>query len=85
MEFALGVLHWTEDQFWRSTPYGLSCAYIGHCKSTGSGRWAVQADGWSDAEIDDFKEVEALLKAQHPGGEKVPREWKEMKRREHAR
>lgn len=61
MEFALGVKGYSEEEFWRSTPYGLSCAYIGHCKAKGLGRWERKADGWTDVEIEDHRaEVERL-------------------------
>ncbi len=41
MEFALGVLHWTEEEFWSSTYYAFSCAWVGHCKANGIGKWST--------------------------------------------
>lgn len=72
-------MHWSEDQLLASTPYALSCAYIGHCKAKGLGRWEVKADGWSDVELEDWREVEAALKEQYPESE-APKGWKKMKR-----
>lgn len=46
---------------WGSTYYEFSCAYIGHCKATGLGRWAPNSMGWTRASIEDFQaEVEAM-------------------------
>lgn len=72
-------MHWSEDQLLASTPYGLSCAYIGHCKAKGVGRWEVKSDGWSDAEIDEFREAEAQMRAEFVS-KPPPKGWKKMKR-----
>lgn len=61
MEFGLGALNWSPDEFWNSTFYELSCAYIGYCRVNGVGRFAVDESGWSDASVDLFrKEVEEM-------------------------
>ena len=69
MEFALGVLHWPPDQFWRATFYELSCAYIGHCRANGMGKWARREDGWTRAEIEEQSERDRRMR--ESGAEKT--------------
>jgi hypothetical protein len=66
MEFALGVLKWTPDRFWASTFYEVSCAYVGHNKSAGTGRWARRPDGWTEDEISAHLEEIADMKRRFP-------------------
>lgn len=84
MELGLGVLGWTPDTFWNSTPFETSCAYIGYCKANGAGRWAVHKDGWSDADLEvHIAEVDEL-KRRFPDGpldRETRRKLKEARRR----
>lgn len=67
METALGTLGWAPPQFWDATPYELSCAYIGWCKTNGAGRWRVDPKtGFSDVEVDEHQEIVAWLREQYP-------------------
>lgn len=47
MELALGVLRWSEEQFWASTHFGLTCAYVGYCRREGLGRWERDPAGFN--------------------------------------
>lgn len=66
MEFALGVLHWTPDDFWNSTFLEISCAYIGHARSNGLGPWQIHPNGWSGVMIEQHKQEIEELKKQFP-------------------
>ncbi len=81
MEFALGVKGLAEPVFWQSTPYGLSCAYIGHCKANGIGRWERKSDGWTDVEIDEHRAEVERLQAEFEAEQKAkgPRKMKKAK------
>lgn len=83
MEFGLGVLHWDPDRFWRATFFELSCAYIGHCRSNGVGKWARRPDGWTRAEIDEHREQIDALRDKYPDGPTplaVAKQWKKLRR-----
>ena len=61
---------WSPDVFWSSTFYELSCAYIGHCRANGEGRWAKDANGWSQESLEEHREIIAELKNEFPDGKR---------------
>lgn len=50
-----GMVGWSPETFWKSTPYESSCAYIGNCRAQGAGYFAKSPSGWSQSDVDDFK------------------------------
>lgn len=66
MEFALGVLKWSPDRFWKATFYEISCAYVGHSRAEGTGYFAKRPDGWTAEGIDKFREKTAKMRERFP-------------------
>lgn len=68
LTWACGVKGWTPDQFWKSTFYEVSSAYIGHCRYNGEGIFKRDKNGWTIDDIAEHKANIAKLREEFPDG-----------------
>lgn len=55
---------WTEEQFWSSTFYAMSCAYIG--KLVENGQLKLDASTM-ESDVEDFRRIDAMVRARERG------------------
>lgn len=54
MQVACGALHWSPSEFWNSTYFEFTHAYVGHLKQ--SGEYGKVGTVWSKRDLDKAKE-----------------------------
>jgi hypothetical protein len=58
------VLHWSPEDFWKSTFYEVSCGYIGHLRDKGSLDDKYQ---WSEDDVLAIEEMKQRFPDTKPG------------------